>query len=116
MQQSQLVEIDDQEQWGTSPTKDPMFLKVDELLEDCIRAEDCRVCPVYRKCLSIHTRVSSLSASGKLTYTKMDIYLGKLQKFVKSKKAEPICVFFIAGVIICGGYYGVPLHLSLLRQ
>jgi hypothetical protein len=120
MRSSQVAVVADMvkssDEWGTSPVKDELFLKVDKLLEDCSRSEDCSRCQVLQKCLSAHNRVSSLSADHKLSQSELIAYLSKFQQLLKSKKAEPFGVVLVTGVVICGGYFGVPLHFSLLRH
>ena len=116
MQSGQLVEVEPGVQrrvaWETTPIKDVMFMKIDEMLRNC--KGNCSLCPDFRMCLSNHDKVSSLSALSKLSQSRLLTYQSKFQKLIKSEKAEPLFVFFIIGAIICGGCYGVSLPLSWL--
>jgi len=117
MRSEQLVEVEGEQRrvvCQTSPIKDVMFMKVDKLLSKC--GENCSLCPVFHDCLSNHDMVSSVSARYKLSEAKLSIYLERFRNLTKSEKAEPLFVFFVIGVVICGGCYGVSLPLSWLRH
>ncbi len=100
---------------STSPVNDPKFLEVDRLLHECSLLKGCP-CPDIRRCLRIHNALSDVSARHRLREGEVTAFLIRFRSFIKSEKLEPLSVLVVVGVIVCQGYYGVPLPLPSLRQ